>query len=59
MRRILLSIACLIAATGSASATIVYTYTGNPIDQASPSNTSQLGNDMTLTLEQEEQQQNE
>jgi hypothetical protein len=51
MRRILVSIACLIVATGSASATVLYTYTGNPIDQASPSNTSQLGNHMTLTLE--------
>jgi len=51
MRRILVSIACLFAVSGSASASVLYTYTGDPIDQASPSNASQLGNHMTLTLE--------
>jgi len=51
MRRILVSIACLFAVTGLARASVVYTYTGNPIDQASPGNASQLGNHMTLTLE--------
>jgi len=51
MRRILVSLACLLAVAGSARASILHTYTGDPIDAASPSNASQLGNHMTVTLE--------
>ena len=51
MREILVSTMCLLAAAGSAGASVIYTYTGNPIDQASPNNASQLGNQMSLTLE--------
>lgn len=51
IRRILLAIACLLGVAGSASASVIYSYTGNPIDQASPNNASQLGNHMTLLLE--------
>src|SRR5262245_65204323 len=51
MRRILASIVCLLAVAGTAGASVLYTYTGNPIDQASPNNASQLGNHMTLALE--------
>ncbi|HZF29095.1 MAG TPA: hypothetical protein VE907_08270 [Gammaproteobacteria bacterium] len=50
MQRVLVAIVCLLAATGSATAAVIYTYTGAPIDQASPSNASQLGNHMSLTL---------
>jgi hypothetical protein len=51
IRRLLGAIACLFAVAGSASASVIYSYTGNPIDQASPNNASQLGNHMTLLLE--------
>jgi len=51
MRKILVAMAGLLAVTGSATAAVTYTYTGQPIDQASPNNASQLGNHMTLTLE--------
>ncbi|HTT10713.1 MAG TPA: hypothetical protein VMG60_07480 [Burkholderiaceae bacterium] len=51
LRSILFSIACLYAVAGSARANVIYTYTGNAIDQASPNNASQLGNHMSVTLE--------
>lgn len=51
IRRMLACIACLLTVSGAASASVIYTYTGKPIDQASPNNASQLGNHMTLTLE--------
>jgi hypothetical protein len=51
LRIILMCIAWQFVFAGSAGASIIYAYTGNPIDQVSPSNASQLGNHMTLTLE--------
>lgn len=51
MQRIFVAIVALLAATGSATAGVIYTYTGQTIDQASPNNASQLGNHMSLTLE--------
>ena len=51
MQKILFAIVGMFAVTGSATATVIYTYTGQSIDQVSPSNASQLGNHMSLAME--------